>query len=152
MCELTQYKLSAHADRVQLLNFLSKFPSQSVVLVHGEGSARHDLYQALKGERFVWLARKGEEIDPLAFPERLPPSHRDVSPGEVLRAIGMKAKASVIGGHLLELPEEVARFFEGIDELTFHLWRRGPWLRLEGKGEASKGPGSDTEEGMGTEE
>jgi predicted metal-dependent RNase len=138
-CEVTQFKLSAHADRGQLLNFLSRFPSQSVVIVHGEGSARHDLYNSLKGERFVWLARAGEAIDPLAFPERKP-SYQGASPGEAVRAIGMKVEGKVTAGHLLELPEEASHFFEGIERVTIQLWRRGPWLRLDGRGQTKGEP------------
>lgn len=67
-CSIEQYKLSAHADYGGLQNFLARFPSPFVVLVHGDPQARDNLMEAIKGDRVVWKPLNLQIFDPLSLP------------------------------------------------------------------------------------
>lgn len=67
-CRVGRYHLSAHADRAGLLNVLSDYPSDRVVLVHGEGGARVALYESLHKDREVVQAKNGSVVDLASAP------------------------------------------------------------------------------------
>ena len=46
-CQIDTYSLSAHADEMELVNLAESFDAGEVMLVHGDGSARHSLASAL---------------------------------------------------------------------------------------------------------
>ena len=93
LCSVARYYLSAHADRMGIINHLSRYPSPRLVLMHGESNARHTLMEAFKKDRHVNLARNGEWVDllgetrftksntapspvPVSTPEQTPPVAR----------------------------------------------------------------------------
>lgn len=79
-CRLQRFHLSAHADRSGLLNLISDYPSQRVILVHGEGGARHALYDSLRKDREVVQAKNGELVD-LSSPARFGKAAHGNPPG-----------------------------------------------------------------------
>lgn len=68
-CRIERFYLSAHADRGGLISLLGNFPAKKVILMHGEGSARHALAEHLRKKHEVHLARNGEVVNLL---ERTP--------------------------------------------------------------------------------
>lgn len=60
--------LSAHADQGQICQQVSYLKPKAVVLVHGENHALQTLRQKLSGKHLVWIARNGQQIDPLQTP------------------------------------------------------------------------------------
>ena len=63
LCYVSRYYLSAHADRVGILNHLSRYPSERAVIMHAEGGARASLADALRKDRYVELPKNGDWVD-----------------------------------------------------------------------------------------
>jgi Cft2 family RNA processing exonuclease len=70
-CRVARYNLSAHADQVQLCQFVSQVKPASIALVHGEPAAIQTLRSKLVMKHIVRTPRNGESFDPLAAPEWL---------------------------------------------------------------------------------
>lgn len=70
-CRVERFYLSAHADRMGIINQLSRYPSDKVILTHGEGNARHALADHLRKDREVHLPRRGEVVDLLETAQHL---------------------------------------------------------------------------------
>lgn len=62
-CHIERFYLSAHADRLGILQHLSRYPSQRLVLVHGEGAARYDIFESTKKDYQVARPEVGEWVD-----------------------------------------------------------------------------------------
>jgi len=167
-CDVSQYKLSAHADRVGLINFLGKFPSYSVVLVHGETNPRRELLSTLKENRIVWCPNNEQLIDPLSIPSWMTEEETtkakegidkdaetagqatvidqkavyDASEtGEVLKTINRKVNAKIdINDNeiLISLPLDTLPFFQDVQDMNIFLRRKEKHLLLDGKGEIIK--------------
>ena len=58
-----RFYLSAHADRLGIANHLSRYPSERLMLTHGEGGAREAVFDLLHKERHVDRPRVGEWVD-----------------------------------------------------------------------------------------
>ncbi|GIX07731.1 MAG: hypothetical protein KatS3mg115_2134 [Candidatus Poribacteria bacterium] len=69
LCRIGQYKLSAHADQIQLCQQVSYIRPKSIILVHGEGPALQALRSKLVQKHLVFCPRNGDTFDPLAAPE-----------------------------------------------------------------------------------
>jgi hypothetical protein len=70
-CRVERYNLSAHADQVQLCQFVSYVKPQSVALVHGEPAAIQTLRSKLVLKQIVFTPRNGQTLDPLSKPDWL---------------------------------------------------------------------------------
>ncbi|GGJ47952.1 MBL fold metallo-hydrolase [Deinococcus roseus] len=64
-CRVERFYLSAHADRMGIISQLTSYPSDKVILTHGEANARHALADHLKKEREVHLPKAGEVVEVL---------------------------------------------------------------------------------------
>ena len=62
-CHIERFYLSAHADRLGILQHLSRYPSERLVLVHGEGAARYDIFESTKKNFEVARPEVGEWVD-----------------------------------------------------------------------------------------
>jgi Cft2 family RNA processing exonuclease len=70
-CRVARYNLSAHADQVQLCQFVSQVKPSSIALVHGEPAAIQTLRSKLVMKHIVRTPKNGESFDPLSAPEWL---------------------------------------------------------------------------------
>jgi Cft2 family RNA processing exonuclease len=70
-CRVQKYNLSAHADQIQLCQFVSYVKPTAIALVHGEPAPIQTLRSKLVLKHVVWTPRNGETFDPLAKPEWL---------------------------------------------------------------------------------
>jgi Cft2 family RNA processing exonuclease len=70
-CRVQKYNLSAHADQVQLCQFVSWVKPSAVVLVHGEHHAIQTLRSKLVLKQIVWTPSNGQTFDPLSKPDWL---------------------------------------------------------------------------------
>lgn len=167
-CDVSQYKLSAHADRVGLVNFLTKFPSYSVILVHGETNPRRELLNTLKNNRIVWCPNNEQLIDPLSVPSWM--SEQEITKakeeidksaqtegqttaieqkavyeasetGDVVKTINRKvnAKININENEInISLPVDTLPFFQGVQDINVLLRRKEKVLLLDGKGQISE--------------
>ncbi|MGB9681902.1 MAG: MBL fold metallo-hydrolase [bacterium] len=143
LCQIDQYKLSAHADSGSLQNFLARFPSYSLILVHGEAEARDHLFNALKTSRVVWKPNNGEGFDPLSTPTWITPQ---AERQEVIRIERAKATPTIERRDdriALVFPSGYSKFFDNIDELKAQLVRSPDKLTIN---IAGKGKSNSTEE------
>ncbi len=60
---IERFYLSAHADRLGIANHLSRYPSERLLLTHGEGGAREAIFDLFYKERHVDRPRVGEWVD-----------------------------------------------------------------------------------------
>jgi len=60
---IERFYLSAHADRLGISQHVSRYPSERLVLIHGEGGAREAIFDLFHKERHVDRPRVGEWID-----------------------------------------------------------------------------------------
>ncbi len=60
---IERFYLSAHADRLGIANHLSRYPSEHLLLTHGEGGAREAIFDLFYKERHVDRPRVGEWVD-----------------------------------------------------------------------------------------
>ena len=60
---IERFYLSAHADRLGISQHVSRYPSERLVLTHGEGGAREAIFDLFHKERHVDRPRVGEWID-----------------------------------------------------------------------------------------
>jgi Cft2 family RNA processing exonuclease len=60
---IERFYLSAHADRLGISQHLSRYPSERLVLTHGEGGAREAIFDLFHKERHVDRPRVGEWVD-----------------------------------------------------------------------------------------
>lgn len=58
-----RFYLSAHADRLGISQHLSRYPSERLILTHGEGGAREAIFDLFHKERHVDRPRVGEWVD-----------------------------------------------------------------------------------------
>ena len=58
-----RFYLSAHADRLGIAKHLSGYPSERLVLIHGEGGAREAVFDLFHKDRHVDRPRVGEWVD-----------------------------------------------------------------------------------------
>ena len=58
-----RFYLSAHADRLGISQHLSRYPSERLILTHGEGGAREAVFDLFHKERHVDRPRVGEWVD-----------------------------------------------------------------------------------------
>ena len=58
-----RFYLSAHADRLGISQHVSRYPSERLVLTHGEGGAREAIFDLFHKERHVDRPRVGEWVD-----------------------------------------------------------------------------------------
>jgi Cft2 family RNA processing exonuclease len=58
-----RFYLSAHADRLGISQHVSRYPSERLVLTHGEGGAREAIFELFYKERHVDRPRVGEWVD-----------------------------------------------------------------------------------------
>ena len=79
---IERFYLSAHADRLGIAKHLSGYPSERLVLTHGDGGAREAVFELFRKERHVDRPRAGEWIDLVGetrrrkvAPAPLPASH-----------------------------------------------------------------------------
>src|SRR2546421_2011356 len=70
-CRVQKYNLSAHADQIQLCQFVSYLKPTAIALVHGEPGPIQTLRSKLVLKHVVWTPRNGQTIDPLAKPDWL---------------------------------------------------------------------------------
>jgi Cft2 family RNA processing exonuclease len=69
LCKVARYKLSAHADQIQLCQQVSYMNPTSVVLVHGEPRALQALREKLMSRYLVYVPMNGDTFNPLDTPE-----------------------------------------------------------------------------------
>ena len=60
---IERFYLSAHADRLGIAQHVSRYPSERLVLTHGEGGAREAIFDLFHKERHVDRPRVGEWVD-----------------------------------------------------------------------------------------
>ncbi len=60
---IERFYLSAHADRLGISQHLSRYPSERLILTHGEGGAREAIFDLFHKERHVDRPRVGEWVD-----------------------------------------------------------------------------------------
>jgi len=60
---IERFYLSAHADRMGISKHLSRYPSERMVLIHGEGGAREAIFELFRKERHVDRPQVGEWVD-----------------------------------------------------------------------------------------
>jgi Cft2 family RNA processing exonuclease len=70
-CRVQKYNLSAHADQIQLCQFVSYLKPTAIALVHGEPAPIQTLRSKLVLKHVVWTPRNGQTLDPLTKPEWL---------------------------------------------------------------------------------
>ena len=58
-----RFYLSAHADRLGIAQHLSRYPSERLILTHGEGGAREAIFDLFHKERHVDRPQVGEWVD-----------------------------------------------------------------------------------------
>ncbi len=58
-----RFYLSAHADRLGIAQHINRYPSERLVLTHGEGGAREAIFDLFHKERHVDRPRVGEWVD-----------------------------------------------------------------------------------------
>lgn len=58
-----RFYLSAHADRLGIAQHVSRYPSERLILTHGEGGAREAIFELFHKERHVDRPRVGEWVD-----------------------------------------------------------------------------------------
>jgi Cft2 family RNA processing exonuclease len=84
-CRVDSFGLSAHADGQEIGRFLSRLRPEQVALVHGDDSAREELWGSLKTimpATRVHLPRHGEPLEITTRPHRRPRPGADPSPTE----------------------------------------------------------------------
>ncbi|HHY46746.1 MAG TPA: MBL fold metallo-hydrolase [Firmicutes bacterium] len=150
---IEQYKLSAHADSAGLQNFLSRFPSHSILLVHGDNAARDNLFSAMKTDRVVWKPKNGDVFDPLSAPAWLTAPAAPDQRGEPVKVESRKVQGTVEcrpdGSVAVVYPPEVKEMFEGITAVRTVLRRSPVKLRIEGAANPAGDGGEDGEEEPG---
>ena len=146
-CRVDKYGLSAHADRLQMITLLEGLRPRTVVLVHGDQSARLALARGLKCPDVV-IPEDGEQVERstsgrpsvFAVPRSQAPEEVDVErarnllgpPGEApLRAtrfaeawFGRQVRGSVVDG-LVDRLEEMG-LVRRDDHRRSRLWVLGP--------------------------
>ena len=60
---IERFYLSAHADRLGISQHVSRYPSERLVLTHGEGGAREAIFDLFHKERHVDRPRVGEWVN-----------------------------------------------------------------------------------------
>lgn len=146
LCQIDQYKLSAHADSGSLQNFLARFPSYSLILVHGEAEARDHLFNALKTSRVVWKPNNGDFFDPLSTPTWITPQ---TERQEVIKIERVRVNPGIErrdDGIAIVFPIEYGKFFDNINDLRAQLARSPEKLTInitgkEGEGNSLKNEG-----------
>jgi Cft2 family RNA processing exonuclease len=142
LCQIDQYKLSAHADSGSLQNFLARFPSYSLILVHGEAEARDHLFNALKTSRVIWKPNNSEGFDPLSTPTWIIPQ---IERQEVIKI--ERAKANPIierrdDAIAIIFSNGYSKFFDEINELKAQLARSPNKLTINITGKGEEGESS----------
>ena len=106
---IERFYLSAHADRVGILQHLSRYPSERLVLVHGEGAARYDIFESTKKHYEVARPEVGEWVDLAVKPRAKPSTYQ--GPNRVKRfktEVTLKREGNRL---ILELPPEFDKAF-----------------------------------------
>lgn len=105
LADVQRYYLSAHADRLGLINLASRYPEGKVILMHGEGIARRGLGEALSNSREVLLPSNGESVNLLergrtrpkvAFIKQLSKTQEAGLSGEALEARKTRFQRSLV--------------------------------------------------------
>lgn len=71
---IERFYLSAHADRLGISQHLSRYPSQRLVLTHGEGGAREAIFDLFRKEREVSRPQVGEWVELAGATPRFKPT------------------------------------------------------------------------------
>lgn len=82
-CHIERFYLSAHADRIGILQHLSRYPSGRLVLLHGEGAARYDIFESTRKDYRVARPEVGEWVDLTERPKEKRSTH--LGPNRVKR-------------------------------------------------------------------
>ena len=122
-----RFYLSAHADRLGISQHVSRYPSERLVLTHGEGGAREAIFDLFHKERHVDRPRAGEWVD-LAGETRV---RRKMAPPPTakrgatrIRRYKTEVTITHEGNHvIIELPEtfDLSLFPEGSYRLEANL-------------------------------
>ncbi|MDA1193422.1 MAG: MBL fold metallo-hydrolase [Candidatus Poribacteria bacterium] len=118
---IEQYKLSAHADQIQLCQQVSYMKPRSIVLVHGEPRALQKLRQKLTDKYLVFVPMNGDTFNPLAKPDwmsdakgrQLEQQQTEYVGWIVTDATGVSIR---FGNDLME-DETWQRFFQGYEQV-----------------------------------
>ena len=104
-----RFYLSAHADRLGISQHLSRYPSERLVLTHGEGGAREAIFDLFHKERHVDRPRVGEWVDlagETRMRRKMAPSPNAKRGATRIKRYKTEVKVTHEGGRLIvELPE-----------------------------------------------
>ena len=78
---IERFYLSAHADRLGIAQHVTRYPSERLILTHGEGGAREAIFDLFHKERHVDRPRVGEWVN-LAGKTRI---HRKMAPSSTAK-------------------------------------------------------------------
>jgi len=125
---IERFYLSAHADRLGIAQHLSRYPSERLVLTHGDGGAREAIFELFRKERHVDRPQVGEWLD-LAGETRRRKTAPLPSPTPNRSATRIKRYKTDItvrhdrGKLVIDLPEtfDMSLFPEGRYRLEAHL-------------------------------
>jgi Zn-dependent metallo-hydrolase RNA specificity domain len=158
-CRVAKYNLSAHADQVQLCQFVSQVKPTAVALVHGEPGPIQTLRSKLVLKYIVFTPRNGQTLNPLSPPEWLSDHRKQQLDTEFARFPG-RIEPSSDGRVWVSFDESLARsepwrqFLAGYPELEARFMGRRLLIKGVAGDEAESDPCADgeKEEAMAQEE
>jgi Cft2 family RNA processing exonuclease len=161
-CRVAKYNLSAHADQVQLCQFVSFVKPSSIALVHGEPGAIQTLRSKLVLKHIVFTPRNGQTLDPLAPPEWLSAHRKQQLDTEFVRFPG-RIEPSSDGRVWISFDESLAQsepwrqFLAGYPQLEARFMGRRLLIKgiagdeAESDAGADEEPRSDLDQGVSTD-
>jgi Cft2 family RNA processing exonuclease len=151
-CRVAKYNLSAHADQVQLCQFVSQVKPTSIALVHGEPAPIQTLRSKLVLKHIVFTPRNGQTFDPLSPPEWLSAHRKQQLDTEFVRFPG-RIEPSTDGRVWISFDESLAQsepwrqFLAGYPQLEARFMGRRLLIKGLAGDEAEREPDTNGEHG-----